>query len=159
MNQNRSMKSCELKELWQFCLQVLMRQRILKKILATGRYRDGPPGRNVFLKKLAILVFVLVLNIPVYKGKYMLLTMVPNFQCVLDKECTLPGLISVQRLIKPCSSVYDAAILADLSDLHSWLEPNFSAPMTMQPNRRTCSFCKTVKTCDGISTHRLIPRK
>ena len=44
---------------------------------------------------------------------------VPNFQCVLDKECTLPGLISVQRLIKPCSSVYDAAILADLSDLHS----------------------------------------
>ena len=33
----------------------------------------------------AILFFVLVLSIPVYKGKYMLLTVASNFQCVPDK--------------------------------------------------------------------------
>lgn len=61
----------------------------LEKFWPLGDTVMGPQGEmfspNFNRPAIYILFFVLVLSIPVYKGKYMLLTVASNFQCVLDK--------------------------------------------------------------------------
>ena len=57
----------------------------LEKILATGRYRGGPPEEMFFSKfqRACHICPILILNKPVCESKYILMTLTSNFQCVL----------------------------------------------------------------------------
>ena len=138
MNQNRSMKRYDLKELMMTILSssVDATTNFEKNFVHwkipwwASRKKCFSPNFN----RLAILVFVLVLNIPVDKGKYML--WFPIFNVCWTRNALCPVLFQHKGWL---SSVHQCMMQlflhADLSDLHSWLEPNFSAPMTMLPNQ------------------------
>jgi len=132
----------------------------LQKILATGRNRDGPPHKNALLRISTGLPYYLsvILNIPVYNCKHMLVTSTSNVYCVLQKAIyfawsqhwmrTDQALIISPWCNDPCRPKWPTFIL-----WAKFFRTNNDA------SKSSHSFCKTTDTCDSFTIHTLVDRQ